>query len=149
MDKHELSKRFRDAGVNVSDEALDRLQAKIKKLDKAGKLKPPQRYSKGPLYSKKELARTEQALGEQGFAHTEDNTALGARMYGRWNAAGQKTGEVVIHLDELGCSPNNSGTMIVHNGETAVMTSVWQFAADNAPNLLDRSKKALGSMFRR
>lgn len=85
------------------------------------------RYSKGPLYSARELREVEAALARDGYMHVEDNKLLGLRIYNR--TLGEKTGEVCIYLDAAGCHPNNSGIMmIVENGNPLQTSTVWDYA---------------------
>lgn len=87
------------------------------------------RKSTGPLYSRTELARVEKYLADQGLTATQDNQLLGTRIYSAGKPGGE--GQAVIYLDELGCSPDLSGTMILGlPGKEATTTNVWTLAQE-------------------
>lgn len=81
------------------------------------------RMSKGPLYSARELKKVEVDLLARGFAHAQDDSALGLRIYNRTDGAC-----ATLYLDECGCDPNNSGIMFVTRpGKPAQALSVWTY----------------------
>lgn len=91
---------------------------------KKGDLGKSFRYSKGPLYSKRELEKAERYLAEMGLTQQEDNRALGVRIY----TAPDGKGAATIYLDELGAPPSLSGTMMLSKpGSPAEATVVWEF----------------------
>ena len=104
------------------------------------------RYSKGPLYSDRELRQVTAALTRDGYVHIEDNQVLGLRIYNR-TELGKKTGEVCIYLDEVGCHPNQSGTMmIVENGKPLETSTVWDYARQQR---IDAAKNPVMKALRR
>ncbi|MDE1154055.1 MAG: hypothetical protein PW788_16100 [Micavibrio sp.] len=84
-----------------------------------------QRYSKGPLYSARELIKAETFLALDGFIRVEDSISLGMRIY---NKADQSTGSASVYLDELNCHPNNSGTVIISQpGQEMYVGTIWEY----------------------
>ncbi|HTK83739.1 MAG TPA: hypothetical protein VL625_01525 [Patescibacteria group bacterium] len=87
------------------------------------------RKSTGPLYSQSQLALVEKYLASVGLTAKQDNKLLGTRIYSNGEPGGE--GQAVIYLDELGCHPNLSGTMILGlPGKEATATNVWTLAQE-------------------
>ncbi len=114
-----------------------------------GELGKSFRYSTGPLYSQGELARVEKYLADVGLTNRQDSPALGMRIY---SAGEGQEGHATIYLDELGCHPNLSGTMVLAlPGKGTTATTVWTLAkerdlADSA-NAFTRGLKYLKYAF--
>lgn len=93
-----------------------------------GELGKSFRHSTGPLYSQGELARVEKYLADVGLTCKHDSPALGMRIY---SAGEGQDGNATIYLDELGCHPNLSGTMVLAlPGQEATATTVWELAKE-------------------
>lgn len=105
------------------------------------------RYSKGPLYTEKELETVVKILQAQGFEHVKDIPRLGARLYSRCDCDGRKNGSAILYLDEIGCSPTMSGTMIYENSEDCEPTTIWQFAKKYGPSVKKKIVNGFKKLF--